>query len=320
MASRGSGARGAGREQESARQSRPSARGKTSAQGQNATGGRQQDTGKQRQTEQRSTRDERAERGESNERSERGQRTGSEGGGAMERERSMQSGRDVGATGSSEQGTPSASRAEGIGSSGRTSVSGRAGTGAHRGSSAGSGVQRSQELGSGMGVSPYGVIHVSPFGLMRRMMEDMDRLLENFGTGRSSSISPWSAGGDIDELSGGRSRGLASGLWAPQIEMFERGNELVVRADLPGLSREDVDVEIEDGVLTISGERRQESEDTREGYYRSERSYGSFVRSVLLPEGVSDDQCNATFRDGVLEVHLPKPRREESRRRRVDIR
>lgn len=191
----------------------------------------------------------------------------------------------------------------------------------------------------------------NPFALMRRMMEDMDRLFSDFGFTTpgmfgSSLMSP-----DLRSSSGQRSigasssgasnlsaaprgqQGLARGgqsgglqrsafdsLWSPQVEVFERGNNLVVRADLPGLSRENVDVELDDDALIIRGERRSDVEDEEEGFYRSERSYGSFYRAIPLPEGINAAGCNATFKDGVLEVTLPKPAQQPSRTRRIDVR
>jgi len=124
---------------------------------------------------------------------------------------------------------------------------------------------------------------------------------------------------------GGQSGGLQQrsgfgNLWAPQVEIFERGNNLVVRADLPGLSRENVDVEIDDDALIIRGERQTDTEDEDEGFYHSERSYGSFYRAIPLPEGIEPSGCNATFKDGVLEVTLPKPPQQPSRSRRIDVR
>lgn len=186
----------------------------------------------------------------------------------------------------------------------------------------------------------------SPFAMMRRMMEDMDRLFSDFGisypgTLASSFLTPGTWGSSQSAVgsgsSGGQSvsptssrQGLQRGsqgispaalrsLWAPQVEVFERGNNLVIRADLPGLSREDVDVEVDDDALIIRGERHNDVEDEQEGYYRSERSYGSFYRAIPLPDNVDASQCNATFRDGVLEVTLPKPQ-QQTRAKKIDVR
>jgi HSP20 family protein len=109
-------------------------------------------------------------------------------------------------------------------------------------------------------------------------------------------------------------------MFTPQVELFQRGDELVVRADLPGLSPEEVQVEVEDGVLVISGERRNEMEDRREGFFHSERRYGAFQRAIPLPEQVNEEQVRAAFRDGVLEVTVPMPQPEQRPRgRRVQI-
>jgi HSP20 family protein len=106
----------------------------------------------------------------------------------------------------------------------------------------------------------------SPFSYMRRFSEDMDRLFEDFGFGSRGLTSGFGRGlmSDIG--------GFERGLWSPQIETFEREGQLVIRADLPGLSKDDVNVELSDDAITISGERRNENEETREGYYRSLRS------------------------------------------------
>ena len=108
--------------------------------------------------------------------------------------------------------------------------------------------------------------------------------------------------------------------FSPQIEVFQRGNDLVVRADLPGLKKEDVNVEIRDDAVILQGERKDEKEEEREGWYRSERTYGSFYRAIPLPEGAIADSAKATFKNGVLEVTVQAPPHEANRGRKVDIR
>lgn len=157
--------------------------------------------------------------------------------------------------------------------------------------------------------SPVRGIAASPFWLMRRIAEDMDHMLEDFGFAGDAA-----AFGDRPMRSGTRDRGM----WTPQVETFRRGDKLVVRADLPGLSKDDIKVELDDNALVISGERSDEHEDNREGYYVTERSYGQFYRAVPLPEGVSGDQCEATFKDGVLEVTLKAPK-EEQKAKQIEI-
>jgi HSP20 family protein len=159
---------------------------------------------------------------------------------------------------------------------------------------------------------------VSPFGLMRRISEDMDRLFQNFGFGRTGlGLLPTFGSDDRDLWRGGSAFDQAA--WTPQVETFRRGDKLVFRADLPGLKKEDVKVEIDDGVLAISGERREEREEDRDDYYRSERTYGQFYRAIPLPEGVSDDRCEASFKDGVLEVSLPAPKEEKRTAKQIQV-
>ena len=152
----------------------------------------------------------------------------------------------------------------------------------------------------------------SPFAFVRRFSEEMDRLFEDFGFGRSLQAPTFGRGlsrfGEVERS-----------MWSPQVEVFERGGQLVVRADLPGLTKDDINIDITDDTLTIRGERREEREEDEEGYYRTERSYGSFYRSIPLPEGVNAENANATFRNGVLEVTMEAPQRE-SRSRRLEIR
>jgi HSP20 family protein len=106
--------------------------------------------------------------------------------------------------------------------------------------------------------------------------------------------------------------------WMPAMDLVETGETYVLRADLPGLSESDVDVQLQDSVLTISGERRADHEPREQGYYRLERGFGSFSRSLTLPEGVKPDAVQAHFDRGVLEVTIPKP--EQKKPRQVQIR
>jgi HSP20 family protein len=116
---------------------------------------------------------------------------------------------------------------------------------------------------------------------------------------------------------GGGNSSPALRRWVPAMDLVETDDEFVLRADLPGLSENDVNIELDDNVLTISGERKSEHEERKEGYYRVERSSGSFQRSLTLPEGVSADAIRAQFDKGVLEVRVPKP--EERKPRKVAI-
>jgi HSP20 family protein len=105
--------------------------------------------------------------------------------------------------------------------------------------------------------------------------------------------------------------------WVPPVDLVEAEDHFVLKADLPGLSEDDVNVEVQDGTLAISGERHAEHESHEHGWYRLERSFGSFHRSLTLPDGVDADAISARFENGVLEVRIPKP--EERKPRRVEI-
>lgn len=159
----------------------------------------------------------------------------------------------------------------------------------------------------------------TPFTMMRRIAEDMERMVESFGLGRTGLDALPAIGTNFDRgLSSDRSL-LSQNAWTPQVEMVRRGDKLVVRADLPGLAKDDVNVEIEDGMLAISGERREEHEEEQDDFYRTERAYGRFYRAIPLPEGVDENQCEASFHDGVLEVTLAAPK-QETRRRQIPVR
>jgi HSP20 family protein len=105
--------------------------------------------------------------------------------------------------------------------------------------------------------------------------------------------------------------------WAPAIDMIDHKDEIVLRADLPGLTEKDIEVTVEDGALTIRGERKAETEEKKEDYYYSERTYGVFARTLPLPTGVEADRVKATFKSGVLEVHLPKAK--EAKGKKIEI-
>jgi HSP20 family protein len=102
--------------------------------------------------------------------------------------------------------------------------------------------------------------------------------------------------------------------WMPAMDLVERDDHFLVRADLPGMNEEDVSLEVEDGILTISGERRSEESKEDEGYYRLERAAGRFQRSFSLPEGIDPEQVTAEFDRGVLEIRVPKPAERQPRR------
>ena len=149
---------------------------------------------------------------------------------------------------------------------------------------------------------PIDTLWSSPFAVMRRMQDEFDRWMNSPSASRN-----WvpSADEPLD--------------WAPAVDVFQRGSDLVVRADVPGLSKDDIEVEVNDDSITIRGERRHEKEEERDGVYRSERSYGTFARVVALPEGTITDSAKANFKDGVLEIVVQAPGHEVKRGRRIDI-
>ena len=146
-----------------------------------------------------------------------------------------------------------------------------------------------------------------PFAMLRQMTSELDRMFDQ--SAWPSFRWPSFRTGPIAE----------SVSWAPEIDVFEKDNRLVTKIDLPGMKKEDVKVEVTDGHLAISGERKTEAEEKKEHFYRCEREYGSFYRAVPLPEGVKLDDVKATFSDGVLEVSVPLPARPEAKVRKVEI-
>ena len=142
----------------------------------------------------------------------------------------------------------------------------------------------------------------NPFSALQRFADEVDRMFDDVGFGRR-----WGSAPPPGEPT-------MSYAWAPQVEVFQKNNELNIKVDLPGLKKDEVTVDISDDAATIHGERRRESEEEREGFYRSERSYGSFYRVIPLPDGAITEQAKATFRDGVLEITMPAPPATKGRR------
>ena len=171
--------------------------------------------------------------------------------------------------------------------------------------------ERGIERSSSMERSPSALASRSanPFSMLERFADEMDRVFENFGFG------------GLRSRQSGRGFGLLSGedIWTPELEIFHRNSELVIRADLPGLTKDDVKVDVSDNQVIIEGERQRQHEEEREGVFRSERSYGRFYRAIPLPEGVIADQAKATFKNGVLEITIPAPPEQARRGRRLEI-
>src|SRR5215211_5568032 len=140
------------------------------------------------------------------------------------------------------------------------------------------------------------LVRWDPIRELDSLQGDMNRLFDRFFEGRTNGT--------------GRR-------WIPAMDLVETDDHLVLRGDLPGLSEDDVEIEIKDNVLTVSGERKSENEEKGEGYHRVERAFGSFSRSMTLPQGVDAEQVEAHFDSGVLEVRIPKP--AEAKPTRVQI-
>jgi HSP20 family protein len=140
--------------------------------------------------------------------------------------------------------------------------------------------------------------------MLERFADEVDRMFSEFGLGRG-----WSRSTPATE----------SVMWTPRIDVAQRNNELVIRADLPGMNKDDVKVDVTEDAIVIQGERRREHEEEKGGVYRSERSYGSFYRAIPLPDGAITDQAKASFKDGVLEITMPAPPEQVTRGRRIEI-
>jgi HSP20 family protein len=140
---------------------------------------------------------------------------------------------------------------------------------------------------------------LSPFSMMRRFADEMDRMFGGFGLPTAERLGPWAA----------------AERFSPEVDIFERDGKLVVRADLPGLTKDDVKVDISEDAILLEGERKYEHEEREEGVYRSERGYGQFRRQIPLPEGVKTDTAAATFKNGVLEITMDAPQGSKHRRR-----
>lgn len=143
------------------------------------------------------------------------------------------------------------------------------------------------------------LVRWNPFTELERVQREMNRLFND------------TTGALAKQESGSLSR------WTPSVDIFEGQDEIQLSAELPGMKRDDVRVDVEDRMLTISGERKLENEDRQDDYTRIERIYGQFSRSFNLPSTVDVDRITAEMEDGVLKVHMPK--REESKPRQIEV-
>jgi len=134
------------------------------------------------------------------------------------------------------------------------------------------------------------IMRYSPKSSFRSMRRELDRIFDDLAPLRLFDDN----GGETTDL------------WTPRTDMSETDTEYIVKVDLPGVTKKDVKVNYEDNRLTISGERRKESKEEKENFYRKERFYGSFMRSYTLPHAIKEDEIEARFTDGVLTIHVPK--------------
>ena len=146
-----------------------------------------------------------------------------------------------------------------------------------------------------------------PFMGLTRWDREMDRMMDDFLGRRMRSWWPsWSLrGAEAEEMIG------------PAVDVFEEKDDIVVKAELPGMNKEDVEVNLSDHSLTIKGQKKKEEEVEEENYYSCERSYGSFLRTLELPADVHSDKVKASFKNGVLEIRLPKT--EEAKRKEIQV-
>ena len=156
----------------------------------------------------------------------------------------------------------------------------------------------------------------SPWDLVRNMSEEVDRLIEGLSGLRGST--PYGLTTPRSLRTGSDFGVMTPAAWAPQVEVLQKPNAVVLRADLPGLKPDEVNVSVDNDVLTISGERKQEQREEREGYFRSERSYGTFHRAFTLPDAADEDKISASFKDGVLEITIPLAA-EKERGRKIKV-
>jgi HSP20 family protein len=145
-----------------------------------------------------------------------------------------------------------------------------------------------------------------PFSELSRMEREMERMFEDFFGGRRRPFWParWLPGRGM-EISAGA------------VDVYEEKDDIVVKAELPGMEKDNIEVNISDHHLTIKGEKKKEEEIKEEDYYRSERSYGSFVRSLELPKDIQTDKVKAAFKNGILEIRMPKT--EEAKKKEIKV-
>lgn len=170
---------------------------------------------------------------------------------------------------------------------------------------------------SGRAPAPSAPATASPFAYVRRFAEEMDRLFEEFGVGTGIHMPSFLTRGH--ELLR-RETGLVPADWSPRVDIVRQDGKFIVHADLPGLAKDEIKVDVTDDSLTIQGERKQEVKKTAEGYSYNECTYGSFYRCIPLPEGVDTSRATADFHNGVLEISMPMAPHTPPQSRRLEVR
>jgi len=150
---------------------------------------------------------------------------------------------------------------------------------------------------------------LSPFEAMERRFAEMERMFEDIFRRPFSLLAASRRPGGLP----------AAGEISPSIDVFEEGDDVVVKAELPGMKKEDLSVDFSDGTVTISGEKKQEEKIDQKNYHMIERSYGSFTRSLRMPTEVRADKAKATFKEGVLEIRVPKTEEAKKKERKIPI-
>ncbi|PTL35259.1 molecular chaperone [Candidatus Methylomirabilis limnetica] len=123
----------------------------------------------------------------------------------------------------------------------------------------------------------------------------------------------------LSRTRGDDKEGLTASMWSPSVDIFETPDSIVMKAELPGVSRDNIDIQVQDNTLTLKGERKSEHEVKEENYLRVERSYGAFQRTFNLPTGVQQGKIRAVFKDGVLEVTMPKAEEAKPTQVKIDV-
>ena len=152
------------------------------------------------------------------------------------------------------------------------------------------------------------IVRFDPFRELDRLQNEVNRLFEGY------TQAPEQRGNG-----GGSGQLTTTRLWSPAVDVAENQNEIVLRAELPGMKQEDIDIELTGDTLTLRGDRKFENEERREDFVRVERAYGRFQRSFTLGVPVQHDQVKASYRDGVREVHLPKSENTKPRKVQVSV-